>query len=287
MSDHTDPSISSSSYVVAGVLAVLPPLFANGYTSYEGFRRGVFVLLACAAVLLWGIETVRTRRMRIAAWRPLALGVAFAAYALASIAWSDVAMFGALEASYIGALAAVTWVACAPSGRAPKFPLYGLAVSVGVFGAGLSGALDLAGVPQFTMVWDPPGITGVFGAEEFAAAYYTVTLPLAAAFFCGTRSPSRFLGLIALIVGGFHYTSVTSPLEATALLAAAIVGAALLAARRAEASVKPAFAVCAVAAGLALGGMLMSPQNFAGRGVEWAADIPVVDAQSIELSTRA
>lgn len=198
-------SLAAPSWIVLVLLALTPAVFATGYPNFEFFKELIFIGGAGLALVLWGIQALRTRAVSMMAGRVTVLVIVFGLYTLAASLWADNQLLGLWDSLHFVALAAVALVVTSPVGRPLRFYDFAVATGVGAALAAVFGLLDLAGVGVFTVVWDPPGATGAFDAMEFAAAYYVVALPIlvAATFRFPGRARIFFAACFAL--AGFHF----------------------------------------------------------------------------------
>lgn len=222
------PALGAPSWVVLAMMALVPPLFANGFSNFEALKEVAFVGGSGVALMLWAVGVWRQRAISMVAGRAVTLALLFGAYVVVASLWADNALLGLWEALNLASLSAVVLIVSAPVGRPLRFRELALAVGAGAGLSGLMGVLDLVGVGVFTVIWDPPGATGAFDAMEFATAYYAVALPslLAATFrFSGWL---RALSIAAILLAGFHFGLVAG-WEMAALFAGACAVAAVIA----------------------------------------------------------
>jgi hypothetical protein len=185
-SDDPTPAaerLSPSSVAGLLVLAVVPCLALTGFTSFEYMRRGVFVLGAGVVALLWALEVLRGRRAAFGSGLSSLLLGLFGAWGLASaaIAWPGNGDVGPLvHATFYAALGLFALPFAAPTGRAVAAWEVAGAVGVSLAAHGALLLLDAFGASPLTVVWDPVGATGGFGAQEFALTFMFVAIPVAA-----------------------------------------------------------------------------------------------------------
>lgn len=267
-----------SSGLALGALALVPVAFANGLSSAAHLKALVLAVVSGLALLWWGLEVARAKRLVIRAAQTLALVVAFGAWAALSLLWSPQWRVGALDVASLVALAALALVLSAPVGRALRIEDLGRALGVGMLGAGLSGVLELAGVRVFTLVWDAPGATGVFDAAAFGAAFYVVALPLVlSALARATDHVTRALAGLGALAGAAHLGLLAEPWQLGALAGALALG---LGARAAWGQGKPVREVGAALVALAIAGGALAmrpPMEPPNTPPSDAVQLPVLD----------
>ncbi len=269
-----------SSWIVLALLAALPASFATGFSSYEALRGQLLIVVGGAALLAWGVETARARRLALSAGRASLLLLAFALYTALSVAWSVNPLYGLTEALPVFMMGALAMIVLAPTrGPLTSSALLG-AASLGTALAGLMGILDRVGLSIFSVIWDAPGPAGAFDGLEGAIAYYAIALALCAGALGAPGAPARrALGGAGLLLGAAHLGLFASPgALALLLIVGVICGAGALALRAAR------------PAGLALlGGLAITFVTAAlvPRQVEhnWANDLPVIDAIQRDITT--
>ncbi len=198
-------ALAVPSWILLLLLALIPPVFANGFSNFEAIKEILLVGGAGAALLVWGILAIRARAASMVAGRVTVLALVFGAYSLGASLWADIPLLGLWESLHFAALAVVMLIVTAPIGRPLRFFDFAIACGVGAGLAGAMGLLDLAGLGVFTVVWDPPGATGAFDGMEFATAYYVVVLPLLlAAIFRFTKKWAIFFA-VCFALAGFHF----------------------------------------------------------------------------------
>lgn len=273
----------STSWVLC-LLAVLPAVFATGFTSYQGLRHTLFAITIGIALLLWGIDIIRHKRVIVRAMRASLLLFGFGAVCAASIAWSAVPLYGLSSSLLWVAIVGLGWLILAAPEDASIEPKHILtASSVGTLLAGVFGILDKVGVGFLTVVWNSPGATGTFDTMAFGASYYTVALPLALGAMLVNKGAFRILAAAALLVGGLHFGWCGDAMAFGSAGAAALVTLGIYMARgNASAGAKKLFVAGIVVAsiGALIGGL--TADNAAVVTPEDAASLPLVD--SVEKS---
>ncbi len=179
MTEKNSDGLSVSTLLALAAVAVVPLAVATGFSNFERARQVVLAGFASLSLLLWAVDVVRHREIKVASPGTLAMGAAFAAAVMASVAWSGVWQFGALSAVMWVSLGALFMVLVAPaSGRFPRFLEWVTAVGAGVIGAAGMGIYEAVGGSALVPVWDPTGIAGGFDSIIFAALFYALALPL-------------------------------------------------------------------------------------------------------------
>ena len=225
--------LSVSSKLLLLMLAVLPACFATGFASFTYFQRTLSLLFAGLMLVLWGVESLRATRFRLASGRVLLPLGLFGLWCAVSALWSMDPLFGLLEASPLVAATVAAMVMAAPTGAYLKGHQVTGALAVGVLGTGVWGLLDAAGVHSlFNVVWNPTGPTGSFDSAEMATAFYAVALPWLAIGGGMMRGKWRALPWAALLVGGAHLALVNMQWWPLVAVASGVVGASLLFASR-------------------------------------------------------
>jgi tetratricopeptide (TPR) repeat protein len=202
-------SLGIPSWIILALLALTPAVFATGFSNFELVKELLFTGGIGLALVIWGVESVRTRAVSMAAGRVTVLMLVFGLYALSATLWADNQLLGLWDALHFVALAAVVLLITSPVGRPLGFYDFSVATGLGAALAGLFGILDLVGVEIFTMVWDPAGATGAFDAMEFATAYYVVALPILLAATFRFTDKSRFFFGACFLLAGFHFALVS------------------------------------------------------------------------------
>lgn len=233
--------LSLSSIIALVSLAILPPLFATGFTSFEFFRREVGVLLTATALAVWSVEALRQRGVKLGAGRAMVPLLLMVCWVTVTPAWSPTWLVGAADVSGLIAAGCLALIFAAPTSKPISWSHFSGAISIGAGVAGLFGLLDLAGVKAFTQVWDPEGATGSFDTLEFASTYYAIALPLLAAGVATGHKISRGIAGAGLLLGGAHFalSGVSTLLPALALAAVALPIAGLMFRKQATGGVKP------------------------------------------------
>lgn len=252
--------LSVPTWIVLALLALVPLVFATGFSNFERARELVMGTGVAGALVAWGAMLLGRRPLSLVAGRVHVLLLALAVYALAAIGWSTVPLLGVLGALHVVSLAAVVLLIAAPAGRPLRFVDFAVAVALGAGGSGLFGLLDLAGLRVFTPIWDPPGAAGAFDAVTFATAYYVVALPIVIGAAVRFGGRLRILFGASFLLAGLHFGIVAGWSFAaifgvvclfTALVIAAFQrGPALL-------PLYPPFALVALLALMVLGGQLL------------------------------
>lgn len=220
-------SLAIPSWIVLALLALTPPAFATGFSNYELLKELVLTGGVGIALLVWGVQAIRSRAVSMMAGRVTVLVLLFGLYALAASLWADNQLLGLWDSLHFVALAGVVLIVTSPVGRPLRFYDYAVATGVGAAVAASFGVLELAGVGIFSIVWDPPGATGAFDAMEFASAYYVVALPVLLGATFRFPSKSRIFFGVCFALAGFHFALVSGWAWA-ALFAGACVLAALV-----------------------------------------------------------
>ena len=212
---HAPTKTGLSSIIILAILAALPALFATGFTSFEMLRREVFTILVAMALAIWGVETLRAKRVHLGAGRAIIPLVLFGVWITLTPAWSPMWLVGALDVSGLVAACALALMLAAPASRPITWSQLSGAIGLGTALAGLFGLLDLAGVSLFTQIWDPEGASGSFDSLEFASSYYMIALPLLAAGVATGHKVARGLSAAVLLLGSAHLalsgTSIAQP----------------------------------------------------------------------------
>lgn len=227
-SSRASISLAAPSWIVLFLLALTPPLFATGFSNFELLKELVLVGGVGVALVLWGIQAVRSRAVSMMAGRVTVLMLVFGLYALAATLWADNQLLGLWHSLHFVALAGVVLIVTSPVGRPLRFYDIALASGIGAALAAACGLLDLAGVGLFTAVWNPPGATGAFDAMEFATAYYVVVLPVLLGAIFRFPGRSRISFAVCFGLAGFHFAlmsgwGVGAIFAATCLVAVLIV----------------------------------------------------------------
>ncbi len=214
-------------------VAVVPLAVATGFSNFERARQVVLAGLAAMSLVVWGVEVIRHRRVRVASPGTLAIGASFVAMVVGSVAWSGVWKFGTISAVMWASLGAIFLVLAAPTGkRGVGFLDWATAVGAGAIGAAGLGIYDALGGTALNPVWDPAGVAGGFDGIVFAALFYVLALPLLVAGVALSKGARRvFLG-VALAGSAVHLAMVVPGvmLAMTAVVMAAM--AAVVAGRR-------------------------------------------------------
>ncbi len=248
-----------SSWIVLAMLALVPVVFATGFSNFERFRALLMGVGGGAALLTWGVALLRGRPLSMVAGRVNVLLLAFGLYVSLSLAWAPEFMSALLGVSHWLALIAVVLVIVAPVGRPLRFLDFAMAVSLGVGGSGLIGLLDLAGVQAITPIWNPPGAAGGFDALSFATAYYVVALPIVMGGIARQTGRMRILFGACFLLGGLHFGVAAGWLFAGIFGVVCMGVAMLIAAFQRTASLlalTPVFALIGVLALMVLGGQV-------------------------------
>lgn len=252
-----------SSWIVLVMLALVPVVFATGFSNFERFRTLLMGVGGGAALLMWGVALLRARPLSMVAGRVNILLLAFGLYVCLSLAWAPEFMSAALGVSHWLALIAVVLVIVAPVGRPLRFLDFAMAVALGVGGSGAIGLLDLAGIRAITPIWNPPGAAGGFDALSFATAYYVVALPIVMGGIARQTGRMRILFGACFLLGGLHFGVAAGWLFA-GIFGVACMGIALLIAvfqRTASLlALTPVFALIGLLALMVLGGQVAFEQ---------------------------
>ncbi len=252
-----------SSWIVLAMLALVPVVFATGFSNFERFRALLMSVGGGAALVTWGVAMLRGRPLSMVAGRVNVLLLAFGLYVCVTLAWTPEFFSAALGASHWLALIAVVLVIVAPVGRPLRFLDFAMAVALGVGGSGLVGLVDLAGVGALTPIWDPPGVSGGFDALSFATAYYVVALPIVMGAIARQTGRMRFLFGACFLLGGLHFGVAAGWLFAGIFGVVCMSIALLIAVFQRAASflaLAPVFALIGVLALMVLGGQVAFEQ---------------------------
>ena len=222
-----EAGLGASTWIIMAMLALIPPLFATGFSSYETLKNIVFAGGSSIALIVWAVETVRAGRMSMVAGRVGIIWLLWGLFSLAGAAWAPNQLLGLIDGVHMASIAVVGTIVLAPAGRPMRFRDLANAVGVGAGIAGLFGVLDLMGVGVFTQVWDPPGATGAFDAREFAVGYYAVAVPILMAAIWRGAGKMRYVYAAAFVLSAAHFGIVAS-WTIFAFLASAILVAWLL-----------------------------------------------------------
>jgi tetratricopeptide (TPR) repeat protein len=287
------PGLSLSGALLLALIALLPALSLTAFTSFELLRKGVASALGCLALIAWSVGLMRQRRVELAAPRVTIWLVCLAVWATIAIAWSPVPLLGALDASYMVALAGAALLALAPTDASPGRARLAGAAGLGTALAGALGMADAAGVGMLNVVWNPPGATGGWDAAEFGLVYYAIALPvLAAAQSLPLAKPARVLSGAGLLLGALHggmMAAELSVLSAACLIAPlGLVGvlAHLKLSNAAPARWASALAIGLVVLGFPLAGV--APGSAGEPRVSDATDIAIFDmsARPIRIDSK-
>jgi tetratricopeptide (TPR) repeat protein len=194
-----------STWIIMVMLALVPPIFATGFSSYETLKNIVFAGGSSIALVVWAVETVRAGRISMVAGRVGIIWILWGLYSLAGAAWGPNQLLGLVEGVHLASIAVVGTIVLAPAGRPMRFRDLANAVAVGAGIAGVFGLLDLMGVGVFTRVWDPPGATGAFDAREFAVGYYAVAMPILMAAIWRYADAIRYVFAAAFVMAAAHF----------------------------------------------------------------------------------
>ncbi|MGM0555708.1 MAG: O-antigen ligase family protein [Myxococcota bacterium] len=200
-----EAGLGAATWIVMALLALLPPLFVTGFSSFETVKNVVFAAGASLALVIWAVQTVRAGRISMVAGRVGIIWILWGLFSLAGVGWAPNELLGLVDAVHLASIAAVGTIVLAPTGRPLRFRDFSNAVAVGAGVAGLFGLLDLVGVAVFTQVWDPPGATGSFDALEFAIGFYAVSLPVLMAAIWRYADKSRFVYATAFVLAAAHF----------------------------------------------------------------------------------
>jgi hypothetical protein len=206
MSSDTDTGSRVETVLRAGfLLAVVlgPVVFATGFTMYESLKFlhwgvvGTTILVCLTVHALCGGVKPRVDP------RAFGFGALFFAFAGIAVLWSPVREYALAELAKWLCL----WVLFLIAAWAPWFSREDLSVaaSVGAFGSGVVGLLELGGVVWFRRIWDAPGATGAFDSLEVLLPFYVVSLPLAMAVALGSKGWRGVAGWCGFVAGGLHF----------------------------------------------------------------------------------
>lgn len=252
--------LSLSSWIVLAMLALLPLVFATGFSNFERARELMLGLGSALALMTWGAYVFGRRPMSMVAGRVGILLGAFLLYGAISLAWAPELLAGLTGIVHWFSLGVIALVIVAPAGRPLRFIEFALAISLGALVSGIFGMMDLAGVGVFTPIWNPPGPAAAFDAIQFATAYYVVALPIVIAGVVRFSGRLRLLFGASFLFAALHFGVIAS-WTFGAIFAGVCLGVALVIVlvQRSQSvlALYPVFALLGVAAIILLGGQLL------------------------------
>lgn len=244
--------LSVASWIILGLIAVIPTAFATGLSNFESLKSILLVGGVSVAAIFWGASVLRQRRLTMIPGRVSLLSLVFAGYALLACLWASNSLWGLWQALHFAALAGAALIVSAPTGRALRFDEFAGASALGAILAGLSGILDYAGVGIFTVIWDPAGPTGAFDNMEFGAAYYVLVLPLLLVAAIRWKGKARVVAGLALLLAGLHFSMLATWYWAGIFCAVASISAVVVGALRRPSALKLIASAVVLSGGVAV-----------------------------------
>lgn len=280
MSEEGHNRLGIVSWIVLGTLAVVPGVFASGFTQFEFLKETIFYVLGGAALLAWATAVLAGRKISMTGGRIVTVFISFAMFALLATAWAPSTGLAMVSASNWIAAAALLLVVTSPVGRPMRLADVSLAVAVGTIAAAVLGLLDLGGVSLTREIWDAPGSPGPFDSRELAVGYYATALPLlAAAVFRHDAMPKRVLVGAALLLGAVHLGLCAEPLTLGVTGGAMVAAALIITVFQGLPRIAFAYGTLGalgvallIAAGLTFGGPAAGPANEA-TALPWVAEM--------------
>lgn len=203
--ESSTPRATLPSLAVLVAVAVVPPVFATGYTEFETIKEVALVALAGLGLIAWGGSVLRGRKITMTGGRVQAVLATFVLFVALSLIWAPAWQSGMMPALHWIAASALFILVTSAVGRPLEFVTVATAAAVGAGLSGAFGLLDLAGVGVFTKVWDPPGVAGSFDAREFAIGYYAAAVPLLAAAAVRTTGIARVVAIVGGVLAAAHF----------------------------------------------------------------------------------
>ncbi|MEZ4461337.1 MAG: tetratricopeptide repeat protein [bacterium] len=213
-------SLSVANKIVLLSVAIVPPMFATAFSSFDEVKWGVMMVLAGLGALALALDVARGRPVTFHGGRVVTIAYCFVAFALFAATYAPVPMLGVKDALTWAAGSFLFILGLSSSGRGIRFDELAIAASVAVTAVAATGLLEFAGVGLSTVVWNPIGPTGAFDSMELLGPFYAVTLPLLAAAVIRVSGPGKGLLGVGLLAGAVHFGLTVLPSHGIAILAA-------------------------------------------------------------------
>ncbi len=215
--------------LVLAALAVLPAIFASGFTAYEHLKSGLMLIFGAAVLVSLAVRVFRGQKLELRGWLSALPLAVLSIWALVSALWAPNALGAVADASGWMVLLGFFVAALAPWGRGLKLSHVSLAVGVGTLVVSVIGLLQSFGVVIDSMAPGSiaDGLRATFDHERYGAIALACAAPLLAAGMWLNRGPARVLVGISLAASGL-YVGATGTAVAWGLLGAGLVVPALV-----------------------------------------------------------
>lgn len=181
--NNESEKLSPEGLVLLALFAILPVVFASGFTAYEVLKGAVLVAGGAILLIMFAVRALRKERVGLGAVLVFAPLLTLVAVAALSALWAANPWRAGVSAAHWLALAGLMTTALNPAVRKPKFETMALAIGAGAAVSALLGTLG-----AFDMDIDPrapgralDGLRATFDHERYAAITLAATAPLLAA----------------------------------------------------------------------------------------------------------